>query len=311
MPSLRSRGLRLLLDLRRALIDWDAPLERYRIMLEREGRFFKAPREVDVRPVMAGDVPAEWLIPPDATPRSVILYLHGGAWTLGWTNIHRRMVAYLCRAAACRVLAVDYRLAPEHPFPAALEDCLGAYRWLLKGGSRPGDLIIVGDSAGGNLTLATLMSLRDAGEPLPDAAVCISPATDLAGTGESFWTKHDPLQTPEFVLAMARHYASGQDLRSPLLSPQYGDLRGLPPLLIHAGGDEMFLSDATRLADKARAAGVDVRLVVWPRMWHVWHLLAPSLPEARQAIDAIGAFVRERPGRRALPVSDGVEYGVQ
>ena len=188
----------------------------------------------------------------------------------------------------------DYRLAPEHPFPAALEDCLGAYRWLLKGGSLPGDMVIVGDSAGGNLTLATLMSLRDAGDPLPDAAVCISPATDLEGTGESFWTKKDPLQTPEFVLAMVRHYASGQDLRSPLLSPHYGDLRGLPPLLIHAGGDEMFLSDATRLADKARAAGVDVSLVVWPRMWHVWHLLAPSLPEARQAIDAIGAFVRER-----------------
>ena len=294
MPSLRSRGLRLLLDVRRALFDWDAPLERYRAMMKREGRLFKPPRDVNIQPVMAGDVPAEWLIPPEATPRSVILYLHGGAWTLGWTNIHRRMVAHLCRAAACRALAVDYRLAPEHPFPAALEDCLGAYRWLLKGGSLPGDMVIVGDSAGGNLTLATLMSLRDAGDPLPAAAVCISPATDLEGTGESFWTKKDPLQTPEFVLAMVRHYASGQDLRSPLLSPHYGDLRGLPPLLIHAGGDEMFLSDATRLADKARAAGVDVSLVVWPRMWHVWHLLAPSLPEARQAIDAIGAFVRER-----------------
>ena len=294
MPSLRSRGLRLILDVRRALFNWEAPLERYRAGMKREERFFKPPRDIEIQPVMAGDVPAEWLIPPEATPRSVILYLHGGAWTLGWTNIHRRMVAHLCRAAACRALAVDYRLAPEHPFPAALEDCLGAYRWLLKGGSLPGDMVIVGDSAGGNLTLATLMALRDAGDPLPDAAVCISPATDLEGTGESFWTKKDPLQTPEFVLAMVRHYASGQDLRSPLLSPHYGDLRGLPPLLIHAGGDEMLLSDATRLADKARAAGVDVSLVVWPRMWHVWHFLAPSLPEARQAIDAIGAFVRER-----------------
>ena len=294
MPSLRSRGLRLILDVRRALFDWDAPVERYRSQLKREGRLFKPPRDVDVQPVMAGDVPAEWLIPPEASPRSVILYLYGGAWTLGWTNIHRRMVAHLCRAAACRALAVDYRLAPEHPFPAALEDCLGAYRWLLKGGSLPRDIVIAGNSAGGNLTLATLMSLRDAGDPLPDAAVCISPATDLEGTGESFWTKKDPVQTPEFVLAMVRHYASGQDLRSPLLSPHYGDLRGLPPLLIHAGGDEMFLSDATRLADQARAAGVDVSLVVWPRMWHAWHLLAPWLPEARQAIDAIGAFVRER-----------------
>lgn len=294
MPSLRSRGLRLILDVRRAFFDWDAPLERYRALMKRQERFFKPPRDVDVQPVMAGEVPAEWLTPLAASPRSVVLYLHGGAWTLGWTNIHRRMVAHLCRAAASRALAVDYRLAPEHPFPAALEDCLGAYRWLLKSGSLPRDIIIVGDSAGGNLTLATLMSLRDAGDPLPAAAVCISPATNLEGTGESFRTKKDPVLTPEFVLAMVRHYASGQDLRSPLLSPHHGNLRGLPPLLIHAGGDEMLLSDATRLADKARAAGVDVSLVVWPRMWHVWHLLVPSLPEARQAIDAIGVFARER-----------------
>jgi acetyl esterase/lipase len=279
---------------RRAFFDWDAPVERFRALMERQEPYFKPPRDVEVQPVMAGEVPAEWLIPPEASPRSVILYLHGGGWTLGWTNIHRRMVAQLCRAATCRTLAVDYRLAPEHPFPAALEDCLGAYRWMLKSGSLPRDIVIAGDSAGGNLTLATLLSLRDAGDPLPAAAVCISPATDLEGTGESFWTKKDPAVTPEFVLAMVRHYASGQDLRSPLLSPHYGDLRGLPPLLIHVGEDEMLLSDATRLADKARAAGVDVSLVVWPRMWHVWHLLTPSLPEARQAINAIGAFVRER-----------------
>jgi acetyl esterase/lipase len=293
MPSLRSRGLRLLLDLRTAFFDWDAPLERYRALLKRQERLFKPPRDVAVQPVMADAVPAEWLTPPDASPRSVILYLHGGGWTLGWTNLHRRMVACLCRAAACRALAVDYRLAPEHPFPAALEDCLAAYRWLLKGGSLPGDIAIAGDSAGGNLTLAALMSLRDAGDPLP-AAVCISPATDLGSTGESFRTEKDPVLTPEFVLAMVRHHAGGRDVRSPLLSPHYGDLGGLPPLLIQVGEDEMLLSDATRLAERARAAGVDVSLVVWPGMWHVWHLLARSLPEARQAIEAIGAFVRER-----------------
>ncbi|HWE35244.1 MAG TPA: alpha/beta hydrolase fold domain-containing protein, partial [Isosphaeraceae bacterium] len=173
-------------------------------------------------------------------------------------------------------------------------DCLAAYRWLLSQGTRPQDVVIAGDSAGGNLTLTTLMALRDAGEPLPAAAVCISPATDLAATGESFWTKKDPVQTPEFVLAMRRLYAGDMDLRSPALSPLYGDLRGLPPLLIHAGGDEMLLSDATRLAAKARAAGVDVRLDVYPRMWHVWHLFVPTLPEARRAVAAIGAFIRER-----------------
>jgi acetyl esterase/lipase len=294
MPSLQSHVLRLVLNARRAVIDWEAPVERFRTMVKRSERFFKPPRDVAVEPVVADDVPGEWLIPPDASPPSVVLYLHGGGWTLGWSQIHRRMVAHLCRAAACRALAVDYRLAPEHPFPAALEDCLTAYRWLLKEGMLPRDIVIAGDSAGGNLTLATLMSLRDAADPLPAAAVCISPMTDLEGTGESLRTKKDPAQTAEFVLAMARHYAGGHDLRLPLLSPYHGDLRGLPPLLIQVGGDEILLSDATRLADDARAAGVEVSLVIWPRMWHVWHLFAPSLPEARQAVDAIGAFIRER-----------------
>jgi acetyl esterase/lipase len=223
----------------------------------------------------------------------VILYLHGGGWTLGWSGVHRRLVAYLCRAAACRALVADYRLAPEYPFPAALEDCLTVYRWLLKSGTAPGDIVIAGDSAGGNLTLATLLSLRDAAEPLPAAAVCVSPMTDLLGTGASFRTNKDPVVTAEFALMMARHYAGAQDPRSPLISPFYAELYGLPPLLIHVGGDEILLSDAEGFADKARAAGVDVRLVVWPRMWHVWHLL-PSLPEARQAIEAIGGFIRER-----------------
>jgi acetyl esterase/lipase len=294
MTSLRGRVFRVILDVRRALFHWDAPVERYRALMRHQERFFKPPREVSIEPVLAGDVPCEWLTPPGASPRSVILYLHGGAWTLGWTGIHRRLVAHLCLASACRALAVDYRLAPEHPFPAAPADCLAAYRWLLSQGTRPQDVVIAGDSAGGNLTLTTLMALRDAGEPLPAAAVCISPATDLAATGESFWTKKDPVQTPEFVLAMRRLYAGDMDLRSPALSPLYGDLRGLPPLLIHAGGDEMLLSDATRLAAKARAAGVDVRLDVYPRMWHVWHLFVPTLPEARRAVAAIGAFIRER-----------------
>jgi acetyl esterase/lipase len=161
-------------------------------------------------------------------------------------------------------------------------------------GTAPRDIVIAGDSAGGNLTLATLLALHDAREPLPAAAVCLSPMTDLLGTGESFRTDKDPVLTAAFALKMAGHYTGGRDPRSPLLSPFYGDLRGLPPLLIHVGGDEILLSDATRFADKARAAGVDVRLVVWPRMWHVWHFFAPRLPEARQALEAIGGFVRER-----------------
>ncbi len=294
MPSLRSRVIRLILDFRRSRFDWNAPPERFRALMKRQERFFKPPRDVDIQPVAPGGPRGEWLSPPGASRHSVLLYLHGGAWVLGWGNIHRRMVAHLSRAANCRALGVDYRLAPEHPYSAARDDCLAAYRWLLQNGTLPRDIVIAGDSAGGNLTLGTLMSLRDASEPLPAAAVCISPATDLAGTGESFWTIKDPVLTPEFVLAMCRHYAGNLDLHSPLISPHYGDVHGLPPLLIHAGADEMLLSDAERLASKARAAGVDVQLVVWPRMWHVWHLLTPILPEAREAIDAIADFIRER-----------------
>jgi acetyl esterase/lipase len=203
------------------------------------------------------------------------------------------MVAHICQAAASRALAVDYRLAPENPFPAALDDCLAAYRWLLKQNVAPQDIVIAGDSAGGNLVLTTLMSLRDAGDPLPAAAVCISPITDLKGTGESFWTKKDPMVTAKSFVRAYRHYAGNQDVCSPLLSPLYGNLHKLPALLIHVGGDEILLSDATRLADKAHAAGVDVNLVIWPKMWHVWHLFAPHLPEAQQAITAIGVFIQE------------------
>lgn len=294
MPSLQCRILSVILSARRALIDWEAPVAHFRAMMDRSARVFKPPRDVEIKAVDADGVPAEWLVPPDASPRTVLLYLHGGGWTLGWTNVHRRMVAHLCRTIGTRGLAPEYRLAPEFPFPAGLDDCVTAYRWLLKNGTSPRDIVIAGDSAGGNLALATLISLRDAGEPLPAGAACISPMTDLEATGESFRTKKDLAVTAEFALAMVRHYAGTRDLRSPLLSPHYADLRGLPPLFIHVGGEEILLSDAERLAENARAAGVDVRLVVAPGMWHVWHLLAPSLPEARQAVDAVASFVRER-----------------
>src|SRR5574341_230203 len=294
MISLQGFFLRTFLRLRKAGMNWDAPVEKFRANLRLSDRFIKLPREVEVEPDLVEGVLVEWIIPPNTSSQSVILYVHGGGWTLGWTNLHRRMLIHLCRAATCCSLAVDYRLAPEHPFPAALEDCLAVYHWLLKNGTSPKNIVIAGDSAGANLTLTTLMSLRDAGDPLPAAAVCISPMTDLLGTGESFRIKQDPALTLTFALTMARHYAGSQDLHSPLLSPHYGDLRGLPPLLIQVGDDEILLSDATRLADNARAAGVDVNLVVWPGMWHVWHLFVPSLPEAQQAIKAISDFIRER-----------------
>jgi acetyl esterase/lipase len=309
MPSLPARLLRLVLNLRRPWFDWNASPEQFRAMVQRREWLFKPPPSVTIEPDTIGGVPGEWLTPPDSSSPGMILYLHGGAWVLGWTNLHRRMVAHLCIASGCRALAVDYRLAPEHPFPAALDDCLAAYRGLMRSGIPPSGLVVAGDSAGGTLTLALLIALRDAGEPLPAAAVCLSPATDLEGTGESFRSIKDPTLTPEFVLRMRRLYIGSHDPRSPLLSPLQGDLRGLPSLLIHAGGGELLLSDAQRLAEKARAAGVPVELVVWPAMWHVWHLWIPALPEARRAIAEIGGFVRQSLGGPPRCGSDQARSG--
>ena len=255
------------------------------------------PRGVTLSPVKLDGVPAEWIYPPNYSPQSIILYLHGGAWTLGWTNTGRSLLAYISLAAHSRALAVDYRLAPEHPFPAAHTDCFKAYCWLLSNGILPKNIVLAGDSAGGNLVLTTLLALRDAGLPLPGAAVCISAVTDLACTGESFQTKKDPGLPTNFVRTMIQHYIGSQDPLQPLISPLYADLTGFPPLLMQVGEDELLLSDSVRLADKARNAGVDVQLVVWPKMWHVWHTFVPILPEAQKAVNEIGAFILERIAR--------------
>ena len=252
------------------------------------------PHGVELSKVKLDGVPAEWIYPPKVSPQSIILYLHGGGWTLGWTNIGRRMLAYICQAGQSRGLAVDYWLAPEYPFPAALEDCLTAYRWMLRNGISPKNIVIAGDSAGGNLVLTTLFALRDAGEPMPAAGVCISAVTDLACTGETFQTKKDPGLSTSFVRTMIQHYIGSQDPLQPLISPLYGNLTGLPPLLLQVGEDEILLSDSIRLAERAREAGVDVQLAIWPKMWHVWHTFVPMLPEATKAVNEIGAFIQER-----------------
>jgi acetyl esterase/lipase len=190
---------------------------------------------------------------------------------------------------------VEYRLAPEHPFPAAVEDATAAYRWLLASGVRPAGIAIAGDSAGGGLTLATLVALRDAGDPLPAAAVCLSPWVDLEGIGDSMATKAaaDPFVRKEMIQFMAQQYLGERSLRTPLAAPLYADLHGLPPLLIQVGTAETLLDDSTRIAERARAAGVSVTLDTWDNMIHVWQLFAPMLPEGQQAIERIGAFIRE------------------
>ena len=258
-----------------------------------------SPRGVAIRPVDAGGVPAERVIPHDTPRDRCLLYLHGGAWCLGSPRTHRRLVADLASGAGVRAVSVDYRLAPEHPYPAGLDDCVAAYRWLLERRVDPSRIVVAGDSAGGNLAAALLLRLRDDGIPLPAGAVLLSPATDLAGTGASFATRKavDPFFSGIDAAPFFDAYAGGRDVRDPYLSPLYGDLQGLPPLLIHVGDHEVLLDDSVRFAERARDAGVEARLVVWPGMFHVFQTFAPFLPEARRANREISGFIRERIGR--------------
>ncbi len=306
MPSLQSLIFKIPTKILAARMTATTSLAKRRAIAGTGSDHPRLPRGVVSQAAEVDGVAVEWITPRNVSSPSLILYLHGGGWTLGWYQSHRWLVANLCLAAGCHALAVDYRLAPENPFPAALDDCLAVYRWLLKNGTPAEQIVVAGDSAGGNLTLTTLMVLRDAGDRLPAAAVCISPMTDLACTGESFNTRKDALLSTQAASFFARQYVGDQDPRLPLISPHYGDLRGLPPLLIHVGEDEILLSDAQRLVVKATAQGVNARLIIWPGMWHVRHIFAPFLPEAQQAVKAIGAFVREKSAgaSAAVPAKD-------
>ena len=256
----------------------------------------QAPEGVTCTPVEAGGVSAEWSVAAGADETKVVLYVHGGGYVMGSAGSHRDVTGRLSKAAGARVLSLNYRLAPEHPFPAPVDDAVAAYRWLLAQGISPGNIAVAGDSAGGGLAIATLLALRDAGEPLPAAGVGISPWVDMEGTGESMTTRAavDPVVQKEGLLGMAQLYLGDADPKNPLAAPLHADLAGLPPLLLQVGDAETLLDDSTRLAEKARAAGVDVTLKVWDEMPHVWHLFAPILPEGRQAIDEIGSFFQAR-----------------
>jgi acetyl esterase/lipase len=253
--------------------------------------------DVTCQPIDAGGVKAEWIVPPNAAADRVILYFHGGGYVMGSINTHRAMVARVARAAQARALSLDYRLAPEHPFPAAVDDATAAYRWLLAQGYKPNKIAISGDSAGGGLVLAALIALKDAKIALPACAAPISPWTDMEGTGASMKTNasKDPMVAPSGgnggLFNMAKAYVGNADPKNPLASPLHADYRGLPPLLIQVGSTETLLDDSTRVAEKAKAAGVEVDLEVWDEMVHVWHVFAKILPEGQQAIDRIGQFV--------------------
>jgi len=253
---------------------------------------------VRAEPVVADGVPGEWVIPKHAADDRAILYLHGGAWVMGSPRTHRALVADLARRAGVRALSLDYRLAPEHPYPAALDDGVAAYDWLVASGIEPGRIVVAGDSAGGNLALALLLRLRDAGTPLPAGAVLLSPVTDLRLSGASHTTRKavDPFFAKADLRAFVELYAGSHDLRDPYLSPLGAELGGLPPLLLHVGDREVLRDDAVGLGERACAAGVEARTVVWPGMTHVFQVQTFLLPEARRANAEIGAFIRARVG---------------
>jgi epsilon-lactone hydrolase len=272
----------------------DFDFESLRKNIEQATGLFPLPEGTQLEPVLANDVPCEWTWVPGAREDRVLLYLHGGGYTIGSVRTHRGLVANLSSAAGVRCLSVDYRLAPEHPHPAAVEDATTAYRWLLAQGMAPERLAVAGDSAGGGLTAATLVALRDAGDPLPAAGVLLSPWTDMEGSGASMEARadQDPMVNKPGLLKMAAAYLGGLDPRAPLASPLYADLAGLPPLLVQVGTAETLLDDSTRFAERAKSAGVDVTLEEWDEMIHVFQAFAPLLPEAQQAIAKIGAFLK-------------------
>jgi len=250
-------------------------------------------QDVRYEPIDADGIAAEYVSTPESVKKRVVYYLHGGGYWGGSINTHREIASRLARAAKARVLLIDYRLAPENPFPAAVEDAVAGYRWLLSTGISPAGVIIAGDSAGGGLTMATLVALKDAGEPLPAAAFCVSPWVDLECTGKSLDSKADadPALNRDNLTYVSRLYLGETDPRTPLASPIYADLAGLPPLLIQVGTAEVLYDDATRLADKAEADGVVVVFDPWEDMVHDWPMFAFLLPEGQQAIDRIGEFV--------------------
>lgn len=258
--------------------------------------FFPVPEGAEIEPASIGGVKGEWARGRRARRDAALLYLHGGGYVIGSPKSHRHLTAALSEASGLSLFVPDYRLAPEHPFPAALEDAVAAYKGLLDSGLSPARLAIAGDSAGGGLTIATLVALRERKIPLPACAVGISPWTDLSQGGEAYRTrlKRDPMVTKDGLDAMAAAYLAGADPKTPLASPLFADLHGLPPLLLQVGTEEALYDDTVGLKSRAEAAGVEVSAESWGGMMHVWHIFHPILSEGRDAVARIGSYLKSR-----------------
>jgi epsilon-lactone hydrolase len=290
--------------------DANEPIEKMRARYTSMAkRLSKLDIDADFRPVKAGRTKAEWVEPGETQDHRVILYLHGGGYCAGSPETHRSIVARLCDASAARGLVVDYRLAPEHKFPAAVEDALDAYQWLLGQGIDPKGIALAGEGSGGGLAIATCMALRDANAPLPAAVVAMSPWTDLAITSWSALKlqKDDASQSMMVLSMQARHYLQGKSPTEPLASPLFGDFRGLPPHLIHVGANEILRDDASRLSQRAEAGGAEMSVEVWAGMPHAFQFYS-MLPEADGSLARLGSFIKTRtvaiPASRRKPIEN-------
>jgi acetyl esterase/lipase len=306
MISFRARIVRFMTRQYFKRISPYADVQKKRAAWNKLGAKSSVAKGVHVRQATIESINCEWLVPESCEGAPVLYYLHGGAYLMGSTQTHRRMVSHIARASGTRALVPNYRLAPEHRFPAAIEDSTAVYRSLLKAGTDPAAMAIAGDSAGGNLTMATLLALRDAGDPLPTAVCLMSPWLDLAAEGESMDSraKLDPWFRPEDIPEIVEKYCSKYDTKNPLVSPVYADPSNLPPTLIQVGDHEILLSDSTRMADKISEVGGYVTLQIWPDMWHVFQLFVGLMPESKRAINDISIFLKQHLNQKQHSAAD-------
>ncbi len=262
---------------------------------EQSTRFFKIPKDVNITSTSADGVRGELIDVPNSK-NGIMLYLHGGAYAVGSAKVHREFLTRLVKACQIKVLAIDYRLAPEHPFPAALEDSLTAYKWLFSQGYDPSNIVIAGDSAGGGLAIAVLISLRDRRIPLPACAVCISPWLNLSYTREMNNNNNDPILNPAILGVFSRHYAGSTDAANPLISPFFANLQGLPPMLIQVGANEILFDEIEQFYEKAHQANVEIVLDCWQGMFHVFQII-PIIPETKLSLEKISNFIANKMGQ--------------
>jgi len=301
MVSFQSKLYRLIVKyyVGRKYLQAGKSIEAWKVLNDQFIRFQRIPAGSSFEALEVGGLPAERVKAVRVNQERAVLYLHGGAFVMGSPVSHRELAARLSATAQTPLLVLDYRLAPEHPFPAAIDDTLKTYQWLLEQGFSPNQVVIGGDSAGGGLAIQSLLALRESGQPLPGAGFAMSPPLDWVHfDGESYQTRADvdPWITEQMCRFTGALYVGDNDPETPLLNPLRMDLTGLPPLCIHVGDQEVLLSDSTRLVERARSMGVEVQFKVWEGMWHVFQIGASMVPEAQQSLDEIGQFIREKFG---------------